>query len=284
MKPVLHYPKQYGYRTFVRDVEAIVRHWANVRVETFGLSTLGQPLYALQVGSGERTVYIQAGIHANEWITSLLLMDYVTRRLDEWIVSDRLRYVIVPFPNPDGVDLVLNTLDDESVRTHAVSMNPFGDDFTWWKANIRGVDLNNQFPAGWDICKERKAHKSYGARNYPGPFPLSESESKASYEHLHAVRPDVLVCLHTQGEEIYWGYQGKESAETERIVAALANKTHYKLIRDVDSHAGFRDYYIQTFGGIGLTVEVGSGISPLPLSRYEQYYEELALILDTVIT
>ncbi|MGA3882507.1 M14 family zinc carboxypeptidase, partial [Bacillus pumilus] len=57
----------------------------------------------------------------------------------------------VPLVNPDGVDLVRN--GPESLGRSSEEFTPLHDgyaDYQEWKANIRGVDLNNQFPAYWE--------------------------------------------------------------------------------------------------------------------------------------
>ena len=58
-------------------------------------------------------------------------------------------------------------------------INSGSTDFSNWKANIRGVDLNNQYPANWEIEKERKEPKSPAPRDYPGDAPLTEPEAEA---------------------------------------------------------------------------------------------------------
>lgn len=57
--------------------------------------------------------------------------------------------------NPDGVDLVLNGPPNH-LRKDLIEINEGSEDFIHWKANIRGIDLNNQFPANWDICRKNK--------------------------------------------------------------------------------------------------------------------------------
>lgn len=61
-------------------------------------------------------------------------------------------------------------------------MNNGNPAFYAWKANIRGVDLNNQYPANWEIEKQRKIPKAPALRDFPGETALSEPEALAMKE------------------------------------------------------------------------------------------------------
>ena len=146
-------------------------------------------------------------------------------------------------------------------------------DFTAWKANIRGVDLNDQFPANWDIEAERRAQQP-APRDYPGGAPLSEPEAQAMAQLAQASDFDRVLAFHTQGEVIYWGYENLEPPYAETIVNEFARVSGYEPIRYIDSHAGFKDWFIQEWRRPGFTVELGLGVNPLPLSQFEEIYEE----------
>jgi g-D-glutamyl-meso-diaminopimelate peptidase len=148
-------------------------------------------------------------------------------------------------------------------------MNKGKTDFSGWKANIRGIDLNNQFPAHWEIEKERKEPKSPSARDYPGVSPLSEPEAKAMAELTIKRKFDMVIAFHSQGEEFYWGYNNREPAEAGEIAALIAEASGYRPVRTIDSHAGFKDWFIQEFQKPGFTIELGKGINPLPISQYD---------------
>ena len=67
--------------------------------------------------------------------------------------------------NPDGVDLVTGALHPTSPfykQTERIAYGfatiPFPDG---WKANIKGVDLNLQFPAGWQQAREIKYSQGF---------------------------------------------------------------------------------------------------------------------------
>ena len=50
------------------------------------------------------------------------------------------------------------------------------------------------------------------------------------------------------------------------------------------SFAGYKDWFIQDFRRPGYTVEVGSGVNPLPLSQFEEIYRENVPILTIAAT
>ncbi|MBP3950127.1 M14 family metallocarboxypeptidase [Bacillus sp. YZJH907-2] len=181
---------------------------------------------------------------------------------------------IVPMVNPDGVDLVINGAPrQEPYRSEVLEINNGSTDFSGWKANIRGVDLNNQYPALWEEEAETKPDQPE-PRDYPGERPLTEPEALALADLARTSNFDLALAYHTQGEVIYWGFQGLEPPESEVIVNEFSRVSGYRNVQYVQSYAGYKDWFIQEFRKPGYTVELGRGVNPLPFSQFDEIYEE----------
>lgn len=256
-----------------------------MQINTIGSSVLGKPITEIRLGRGRKKVHFNASFHANEWITTPILLDALNAFLLSLTNSSSIRGIsstplyeqveisIVPMVNPDGVDLVLNGPPSEK-RDELIELNKGSDDFSGWKANIAGVDLNNQFPANWEIEKERKEEKAPAPRDYPGDAPLTEPEA-VTMANLATNRGFArMLALHTQGEEFYWGYEGLEPPESLILAQEFERVSGYKAVQYIDSHAGYKDWFIQEFRRPGFTLELGLGTNPLPLSQYDEIYEE----------
>ncbi len=85
--------------------------------------------------------------------------------------------VSCPLVNPDGVDLVNGVLEEGASLEEAESIAadypkiPFPNG---WKANIEGIDLNLQFPAGWENARNIKFAMGFttpAPRDYVGEAP-----------------------------------------------------------------------------------------------------------------
>ncbi|WLR60515.1 M14 family metallopeptidase [Guptibacillus hwajinpoensis] len=287
--------QNYDYQTLVNDIRKILAVYPFIKQSIIGESVMGKPIPELVVGTGKKKVHMNGAFHANEWLTSTLIMKFVDDYSRELTNSQRLSGVylpslyestslsLVPMVNPDGVDLVINGLpEEEPYRSLADQINNGSGQFNRWKANIRGVDLNNQYPAKWEIEAERKPTKP-SPRNYPGKAPLTEPEAIAIADLTRRKKFDRALAFHSQGEVIFWGFEGLEPPESEILVREFSRLSGYRAVRYVDSFAGYKDWFIQDFRRPGFTVEIGKGESPLPTSDFNTIYQDtLGIFLSSL--
>ncbi|MFC7320219.1 M14 family metallopeptidase [Halobacillus campisalis] len=279
-------PRQnYDSGILASDLEALATLYPFMRRRTIGNSVMGKDLIEVQIGNGERIVHWNGSFHANEWITTSVIMEFVNSYLlaltnNETIRGramlpfyDQVTLSVVPMVDPDGVDLVLNGPPEGNFGEEALDINGGSLDFSGWKANIRGVDLNNQFPAKWEVEAERKP-KSPAPRDFPGYAPLTEPESIAMAELAGELSFEKMLAFHTQGEVIFWGFENLEPPRSRTIVNEFSRVSGYEPIRYVDSFAGYKDWFIQDFREPGFTVELGQGINPLPIGQFDEIYQK----------
>ena len=283
-------------------IDRLLQAYPEFRSEILTTTAYGRPVRTLVIGEGERRVLFSAAHHANEWITAPLLLKFMEELAAAaqsgdkiWGVDARtiLRYNTihtVPMVDPDGVDLVTGaiepgTLEYESARTLGDNYPgiPFPDG---WKANLLGVDLNLQYPAGWLQAREIKFSQGYtrpGPRDFVGRAPLNQRETVALAAYTGEVDPVLVLAYHTQGEVIYWQFRDIEVPGARELAEEFARVSGYAL-EDVpyeSSFAGYKDWFIQTFRRPGFTVEVGQGENPLPLAQFDSIYKKNLGILVT---
>ncbi|KKB44090.1 M14 family metallopeptidase [Bacillus thermotolerans] len=279
----------YDFQAMTDDLNELLAIYPFMRRRDAGRSVLGLPLHDVRIGTGGRKVQVNASFHANEWITTPILMRFLNEYLLSLTNNTPIKGVAtlpvygltelsaVPLVNPDGVNLVLNGPPPER-EEEVVALNRGSRDFSGWKANINGVDLNKQFPANWEFEAGRKPTEP-GPRDYPGEAPLTEPETQAMADLVRGESFDRLVALHTQGREFYWGYEGLEPLESQVLAERFARVSGYEAIRYVDSHSGYKDWFIQEFRRPGFTIELGEGQNPLPIEQFDEIYEAASGIL-----
>jgi g-D-glutamyl-meso-diaminopimelate peptidase len=287
---------EYGPQELSQDLARLSGHYPFCKVETIGQSVLGKPLFGLQIGEGPFRWHFNGACHANEWITSLLLMrfaeDYARAYQnrskiggkDAATLFGKVRLYMVPMLNPDGVELVLEGLKPtHSLFKELLVWNRGSIRFDTWKANVRGVDLNDQFPAHWEDERDRRGIKGPAPRDFGGPAPLSEPEARALADWTDRNDFHAVMALHTQGEEIYWNYRDNEPPEAAAWAGRLANASGYRAVRLTGSDAGYKDWFIQRFRRPGFTVEAGWGHNPLPLEGFSPMYDGLVKLLSEAL-
>ena len=279
-------PQSYDYSKLLKDINRLKEVYPFLQVTAIGTSVLEKEIPEITIGTGEKRVHYNGSFHANEWITSLALMTFLNdyllsltnhqpiRGLHTFPLYQQSTLSIVPMVNPDGVDLVLNGLpENERWQKSVVEFNNGSTDFTEWKANIRGVDLNDQFPARWELEKARNPIEP-GPRDYVGEGPLLEPEAIAMAKLTKERDFARVLAFHTQGEVIYWGFENLEPAESEAIVNEFCRVSGYEPVKTIESYAGYKDWFIHDWQRQGFTIELGRGINPLPLSQFDEIYQK----------
>jgi g-D-glutamyl-meso-diaminopimelate peptidase len=282
----------YGYAEMMEDIEELRQAYPFIHMEMIGYSVLGKSIPSLRIGSGAKQIHYNGSFHANEWITTPLLMKFVEdyaraytgnvglrgRNVRE--LYGRTQLWIVPMVNPDGVELVQESVSaDHPYYQQLLQWNNGSFDFSGWKANVRGVDLNDQFPAHWEEEKARRAAAGPGPRDYPGTAPLTEPEAQAMANFTRNHDFQMIIAFHTQGEEIYWNYRGLEPANALEIAERFARVSGYRPVEITGSDAGYRDWFIQEYRRPGYTVEAGRGRNPLPITDFPAIYDRVAEIM-----
>ena len=285
-----------------RMILELVEKYPFCRTEVIGVTAYGRPLRTLIIGNGERKVIYSAAHHANEWITSLVLLKFAEELAEAIQNGNRIYGILakniaaaatlylVPMVDPDGVDLVVGAIPPGSAPYEAArKMAEFYPNIPFpngWKANLLGVDLNLQYPAGWLQAREIKFSQGFtrpGPRDYVGRFPLSQQESRALAAFTEEVDPILVLAYHAQGEVIYWQFRDYEVPGAEALAKEFARLSGYAL-EDTpyeSSFAGYKDWFIQRYRRPGFTIEVGQGESPLPLSQFDKIYADNLGILTT---
>ena len=283
-------------------IRQLAQRYPSLKTENLVWSPFGRPIPVVTIGEGRRKVLFSAAHHANEWITATVLLKFLEElaaagetggTLAEMPIRRLLQQTAitaVPMVNPDGVDLVTGAITPGSAqyeRAEALALNYPGIPFPeGWKANLNGVDLNLQYPAGWLQARNLKFRRGYrqpGPRDYVGAAPLNQRESFHLARLTEQLAPDLVLALHTQGQVIYWQFENVQVPGARELGEKMARVSGYALADTpyASSFAGYKDWFIKAFRRPGYTMELGQGENPLPISQFAEIYQNVLPALLT---
>ena len=236
-----------------------------------GKSVLGKNILATHLGdySGPQ-VLIQAGIHAREWITSLLLVEMARNLHNNDLVKGGGIYFIF-LTNPDGTEIALdgiNSADCEITKQYLTIANNGSTDFSKYKANINLVDLNTNFDANWGGGIQNVFCPA--TENFVGFYPNSEREVQSLINFTLKNKPLITISYHSKGNVIYYGFENQTEENLTRdkdIGNALSAVTGYPLIFTENSTGGYKDWCIDKLNIPAYTIEVGDDSYSHPLGE-----------------
>ncbi|MDD6021435.1 MAG: M14 family zinc carboxypeptidase [Acutalibacteraceae bacterium] len=272
-------------------VEKLTEKYDFLRSGVIGRTYTGRGIFSLSLGNELNSTLIIGGVHGCEWLTCLVIYKYIETLCrsvaeDGFVSSVRISALMnkfgvtfVPCLNPDGTEIAVRGLEGAGNMRHITEKIPC-DDYSRWNANSIGVDLNHNFDAEWK--KERLLEIENGIlssapRQFGGFSPESEPETRAVTELCRRKKFRTAAAFHSQGEEIYCAFNGKEPAKSQMMAKILACSCGYKTVENsgLASYAGFKDWFISEFSKPAFTFEIGRGENPLPLSDLERIYSSL---------
>lgn len=279
----------YDYNKLCLDLKNLTSNYDFIFQSSIGKSVMGKDIPVLKIGNGKKKLLLCGAYHGLEYITSAFLMKFIAtytvnlmtdKRFLDYDVKKLYKNTslyIVPMVNVDGVDIAIHGLDITNPYHRelisAVGIHSFNN---VWQANARGVDLNHNYDADWEITVASSAPTKYG-----GECPESEPETKALVEFMKRENFDILLAFHSQGGEIYYDFKGMADEKSKNLALQMAAQSGYTVCEPTGtaSYGGCKDWFIKTFGKSGFTVEMGKGKNPLPLSMLDDIFDENAKII-----
>lgn len=242
-----------------------------LQLEVLGKSTDGNPMYVIRFAKNvnqmtnaelqtKNNIMVSGGLHAKEVANPVFILktieDYAKdyqnnahlNTVDVRKTLDTTVYHFMPLCNPDGFDLVkygVKSINTPSVKAYFLK-NVKAKDYSLYKANLRGVDLNRNFENIYyepqtDSWKDRynstnpsQIKYSPSDRFYSGEIG-EEIETKIISGYYLKYNFRVYLSYHSQGKIVYSGTRFLDSEFNE-----LASK-YQKLAMAVTGYRAVKE-------------------------------------------
>lgn len=278
----------YDYRAYRKAVDLICGRYKSVTPFTVGRSCAGRDIIALKLGRPRNYTLFAAAFHGSEYITANVLLYFIEdlcHALDNGIALSGINVIrgldaggviFVPLVNPDGCEISIHGAAGAGKCAANIARLCRGD-FAHWNANLRGVDINHNFDADWHSLRALERQNGiYGpaSTRYGGHNAESEPETRALCELCRNTDIRHAIALHSQGEVIYWGYNGYSTDKNRRMAEIMARSSGYALDvpQGLAAGGGFKDWFVKERGLPAFTVELGRGQNPLPAEHAASIY------------
>ena len=280
-----------------------------IKVVNLGYSTDGRPIYAvvmtekvhitMRVSEGyveKMHFLVESGIHSRENpgpnIIVNMIETYAKDYYDDTVIPEYNLHEIlgenvlhfIPLSNPDGYNLSNRGLYTISKENQNKLLSFRDQDFRNYKSNIRGVDLNRNFPGYYyDIELERwrdiwnMIHNDYtsyrpGGAFYFGTYAGSEVETSILMDYLLDYDFRNYLSFHSKGEVIYydkWMLSEKHNQDAARLASKISFETDYNMIessRYTSSSGYLTDFTAMNTLKPSLTIETIHWSETLPVT------------------
>ncbi|CAK1587072.1 unnamed protein product [Parnassius mnemosyne] len=230
-------------------------------VGAIGTTQEGRKMKILKVSNseaGNTSVWIDAGIHAREWIApavNTFIADYVVRNFNTLPTSFTNKdWYFLPVANPDGYEY-----------SHKVE-RLWRKNRAWYGGQCFGVDINRNFSFAWG---GRGSSGDPTSPVFRGREPFSEPESSAMRDILirSGIKFKVYVTLHSYGQVIVFpfGYRDELCPDYVRLLegATVMSKAIYASTGNTYKVGISRDVM---YGASGTSTDWSYGSAHIPFT------------------
>ena len=302
----------YPYAQMCKDITSLKQKYPYIfDYVKLGTSYDNRGIFEIVIGNknAKNKVFVQASIHAREYINSMLVMkqaetlcaNYYTGTYRGRYYSEMLDnccFYIIPMANPDGVNISIygaKGINDKTLRSKVVGLcNKYGSGssyyYTQWKANARGVDLNRNWDCNWN--RGRNAINYACAEGYKGPSPASEKESKILKKEVERLKPKAVISYHSFGSVIYWDFiqSGSLQRKCSDLFRLTSNLTGYSSAENPSAYGYSPSILAPCFGDWvanvkkipTLTIETGRVACPISASYFPGIWKENQHVLPAI--
>lgn len=299
--PVVVTKDKYSYEDLTNDLARLSEKYPSLMsYQSLGKTADNREIYEAIVGNPKAStqVLITASIHAREYITTLLCMkqmEYILafadngafdgKKISDWLNDVCFRFV--PMINPDGVTLsqfgidgvgsqaLKNTIGMAYLNDYSSSRTTldFATYLTRWKANLNGVNLNDNFASPYfeksTITSQVSSDSYYGEAG-------SEAETIALQNLVNSVHFKAVINYHATGSVIYWNYEGNPLVEHSRDLSNnIWALTGYRLISSGIEKGSFKSYLGSLSNPVtSITIEVGQSQAPVAISEFDRIWSQ----------
>lgn len=203
---VLSFDRYYRHEEINKHLDNLAQEFKSnpkVIVKSVGKSFEGRDIKTVTITNGDgrtkNSIFIDAGIHAREWIAPATALYLINRLVDPQSnfskLLDELDFVIQPVVNPDGYEYTFNIyrLWRKTRSTNGVP--------------CFGVDANRNYDFHWH---EVGSSENNCAETYHGPSAFSEKESQISRDIMQGLKANCkfFLTLHSYGNYLLypWGF------------------------------------------------------------------------------
>lgn len=299
--------QKYTYKEMTEDIRLLSSKYQGIlSAKVVGNSWDNRNLYLLTLGNpkAKKKVFVQASMHAREYMTAQLVMKQVEFYCANYYsgtyggkyyseLFEDVCFQIVPMSNPDGVTIsqsgangIRNAALRQQVRTIC---KKYGRGrqiyYTRWKANARGVDLNRNFNGYWSKLSTT-VHTPSGS-GFKGKSPASEKESKLLVDLVNKGGYMAEINYHAMGRILYWNFGQKGADRTKELkllgtVRAVCGYAPVYSKFSKSSAAGMADWVSIRKKLPTVTIEIGNVVCPLPQSQFSSVWRQNRQMLAAV--
>jgi hypothetical protein len=293
-----------------------------ISVEILGYSNDQRPIYVIQLSSKVDQVtsahayvnkyhyFIEGGIHSRENVAPFMLLQLIETYAKDYYNPDTIPSVdmtsilnsyafhFIPLSNPDGYDLANFGIQmiDSPYKEKLLSFQ--SQDFSQYKSNVNGVDLNRNFPGVyyntetntfvdvWNQVKNEIYSGIPGSGYYYGPYEASEIETRLLMDYALKYDFRNYLSYHSRGEVIYyykWMLSQNHNNQSLYLANQIAKYNDYEPVFTSKNYSG--SGYLTDFTAMNtlkpsLTVETLSGhmALPAPVSYVKRVLNEQLLV------